>query len=86
MPIAVLKNGQIRPLEPLPVDWQEGQCLRVDLADADDATPDQIDRDFATLASLCANSDPADDERLRQALQQAQCQSKEQVRRHMGLA
>ncbi len=86
MPIAVLQDGQIRPLEPLPLDWQEGQRLRVDRADADDAPLDQVDRDFAALASLCASSDPADDERLREALQQAQRQSKEQVRRQMGLA
>ena len=26
---AVLSHGEIRPLEPLPVDWQEGQPLKV---------------------------------------------------------
>ena len=30
---AVVKGGEIRPLEPLPADWQEGQPLRVDKAD-----------------------------------------------------
>ncbi len=27
---AIMSNGQIRPLEPLPADWQEGQPLRVE--------------------------------------------------------
>ena len=68
MPIAVLKNGEIRPLEPLPTDWQEGQRLRVESLDDDEATPEEIDRDFALLASLCGDSDPGDEDRLSQAL------------------
>jgi hypothetical protein len=85
MPIAVLKNGEIRPLEPLPADWQEGQRLRVESVDDDEATPEQIDRDFALLASLCADSDVADEERLSEALREAHQQAKQQVRRQMGL-
>lgn len=68
MPMAILKNGEIRPLEPLPADWQEGQRLRVETADDDDATPEEIDRDFAQLAALCADSDPADDELMARAM------------------
>ena len=30
---AVVSRGEIRPLEPLPADWQEGQPLRVEKAD-----------------------------------------------------
>jgi len=30
---AVVSNGEIRPLEPLPADWQEGQRLRIETAD-----------------------------------------------------
>jgi hypothetical protein len=86
MPIAILKDGEIRPLEPLPLDWQEGQRLRVESAESDDATTDEIDRDFALLADLCADSDPADESRLTQALQAARDQSKAQVRRQMGLS
>ena len=68
MPMAVLQNGEIRPLEPLPANWQEGQRLRVESLDEGEPTPEQIDRDFALLASLCSDSDPADEERLSQAL------------------
>ncbi len=71
MPIAVLQNGEIRPLEPLPADWQEGKRLRIESLDDDDVTAEQIDRDFALLANLCADSDPAEEEQLQHVLQKA---------------
>ncbi len=85
MPIAVLQNGEIRPLEPLPANWQNGQRLRVETMDDDEATPEEIDRDFALLAKLCADSDSADEERMSQALEDARRQAKAQVRQQMGL-
>ena len=85
MPIAVLQNGEIRPLEPLPGNWREGQRLRVEPAEADEATAEEIDRDFAQLAELCADNEPADEARLAQALLAARDQSKAQVRKQMGL-
>jgi hypothetical protein len=86
MPKAVLKNGEIRPVEPQPREWQEGEHLCVEKAENGDVTAAEIDRDFARLAILCADSDPAEEERLAQALQQAREQSKAQVRRQMGLS
>ena len=83
---AVVSHGEIRPLEPLPADWQEGQRLRVEKADDGEPALEEIDRDFAILASLCETSEPADEEKLERALQEARRQAKEQVRRHMGLA
>ena len=47
---------------------------------------EEIDRDFAALATLCEASEPADEEQLERALGEARRQAKEQVRRHMGLA
>jgi hypothetical protein len=82
---AIVDHGEIRPLEPLPVDWQEGQPLRVEKAEESEMPLEKIDRDFAVLASLCANSEPADEEQLERALQVAHHQAKEQVRRQMGL-
>src|SRR4051812_26720776 len=82
---AVISRGQIRPLEPLPADWQEGQPLRVEKADDDEAPAEQIDRDFAILASLCESSERRDEEQLERALQESRQQAKEHVRRHMGL-
>jgi hypothetical protein len=82
---AVVSGGEIRPLEPLPADWQEGQQLRVEKAEGETSVED-IDRDFAVLATLCEAGEPADEEQLERALQEARRQAKEQVRRHMGLA
>ena len=82
---AIVSRGEIRPLEPLPADWQEGQPLRVEKADDGETSLDEIDRDFAMLASLCQDSEPADEEQLERALAEARRQAKEQVRRQMGL-
>ena len=82
---AVVSRGKIRPLEPLPADWQEGQPLRVEKADGDETPVEEIDRDFAVLASLCAASEPANEDQLSGAAP-ARRQAKEQVRRQMGLA
>ena len=85
MPKAILHTGQIQPVEPLPREWQEGERLRVEKAEDGEPTVDEIDRDFALLAQLCAASDSAEEERLSQALDDARRQSKAQVRRQIGL-
>ena len=82
---AVVSCGEIRPLEPLPVDWREGQPLRIEKADFSEMPVEEIDRDFAVLASLCAESELANEDQLDQALHEARRQAKEQVRRGMGL-
>ena len=83
---AVVSRGEIHPLEPLPADWQEGQPLRIEKADDGEMTVEEIDRDFVVLASLCATSEPTNEEQLEKALHEARREAKEQVRRHMGLA
>jgi hypothetical protein len=83
---AVINAGEIRPLEPLPADWHEGQALRVEKADDGEPSLEEINRDFAIWESLCAASESADEEQLDRALQEARRQAKEQVRRHLGLA
>lgn len=83
---AVVSHGQIRPLEPLPSDWHEGQPLRIDRADESVSSVEAINRDFALLDQLCATSDSENEQLLDQALHQAKQQSKEQVGRHMGLS
>lgn len=82
---AVIHQGQIQALEPLPVDWQEGQALRVEKADVEETPASQIDSDFATLASLCESSDPGDEERLNRAIHEMRQLAKEQMRREMGI-
>jgi hypothetical protein len=82
---AVVQDGEIRPLEPLPADWHDGQTLRIEKEVEVEPSIEEIDRDFAELAALCATSEPADEEQLDRALQDAHRQAKEQVRRQMGL-
>ena len=86
MPRAVLDKGVIRPLEPLPADWRDGEELRVERADVTDLTADEIDRDFAQLAALCCQGNSEEDAKLAAALDEAREQSKQQVRRSMGLS
>jgi hypothetical protein len=82
---AVVNRGEIRPLEPLPADWREGQPLLVEKVDDNDLTVEEIDRDFAVLAKLCSENEPVNEDELERALHEAHEQAKEQVRRHMGL-
>ena len=83
---AIVSHGEIRPLEPLPVDWQEGQRLCIEKADDGETPLEEIDRDFAVLAILCEASEPAEEEQLERALQEARQLAKEQARRRMELA
>lgn len=69
----------------LEINESQLSVVSCQLSDKDEAMPEQIDRDFALLAGLCADSDPADEERLSQALAEAHEQAKQQVRRQMGL-
>jgi hypothetical protein len=82
---AIVSGGVIQPLEPLPPDWHDGQELRVEKADENEMSVGQIDQDFAELALLCADSDPSDEEVVREALEQAHRDAKTHVRRQMGL-
>jgi hypothetical protein len=82
---AIVSHGEIHPLEPLPADWLEGQPLQVDKADDSETPVEEIDRDFAVLTNLCAESEPTNEDQLEQALQDAHRRAKEQVRREMGL-
>jgi hypothetical protein len=81
-----MSHGEIRPLEPLPADWREGQSLQIEKADDSELPVEEIDGDFALLATLCSGSEPADEDQLERALHDAHSQAKDQVRRQMGLA
>ncbi len=62
---AVLSNGVIQPVDPLPPDWPDGQELQVEPAQP--ALPDRVedlDRWYQELESLCAAGDSKDDQRL----------------------
>jgi hypothetical protein len=84
MPKAILKNGVIEPLEPLPPEWADGRELRVESASDDDE-----DRDFdewhRELTALVAKNDPNDIARIDKAIQIADEQAKALVGKQMGL-
>ena len=83
MPRAILRDGVIYPMEPLPPEWADGRELRVE--DAGPETPEDIERHFAELNALCAQGDPEDDKRVQEALDEAKALAKGLVRRSMGL-
>lgn len=81
---AVVRNGTIQPLDPLPHDWSEGQTL---IAEESDAPPDpQILADWEREMEEAARTIPAEEhERLLKALETIEAESKEAVRREWGL-
>jgi predicted DNA-binding antitoxin AbrB/MazE fold protein len=80
---AILEKGIIRPVEPLPLDWRDGQELVVE---ADVATdPTDIDR-WAEQLEAAARAIPAEEhERFLRALEEGEKESKDAVRRAWGL-
>jgi hypothetical protein len=86
---AILRNGVIQPLEPLPAEWQEGLVLRVGPVDDKDVrqrSAEEIDDDFRILEEMSADSEPADEERLMRFLNESRRLGKECMRRQMGLS
>ncbi len=81
---AVVEKGLIRPLEPLPAEWNEGR--EVIVPDADSSPLDDLDQWYRELQGLGpAEYDLGEHERLQAILQEADEQAKAMVRREMGL-
>jgi hypothetical protein len=83
MPKAILKNGLIHPLEPLPTDWAEGQELVVEAVPVDHA--ERADRWYRELEEAVAEIDPEDERRRHEALEALHREAKERARREMEL-
>jgi hypothetical protein len=84
MPKAVLKNGVICPLEPLPPEWEDGRELRVESI-ADEDEDQDIDAWYREFEALVAQNDPHDYARVEQNIRIADEQAKTLVRKQMGL-
>jgi hypothetical protein len=80
---AVLRNGAIVPLEPVPPEWEEGTTL--DVAKADGAGQD-FDAWAALMDRLCADSPGEEEKRMQAAIEEHRSQARAQSRRDMGLA
>jgi hypothetical protein len=76
---AVLKNGTIQPLEPLPANWVEGSELEVEEARRPDS-PEEADRWYQQLEALVAPTNPQDIEIIEATLAEADRQAKALVR------
>lgn len=85
MPRAVLKNGVIYPLEPLPPEWADGQELEVAPARPPEDGPEAIEQWAREMEVLCADSDPEDEARMLAAIEEQRREAKAQARREMGL-
>jgi hypothetical protein len=85
MPRAILKNGVIYPLEPLPPEWADGQELEVEPIQPADESPEAIERWAREMEALCADSDSEDEERMLAAIAEERREAKAQARREMGL-
>lgn len=83
MPRAILKNGVIYPVDPLPAEWVDGQDLLVEAVQPD--PPPADDLWLEALDAMVACNDPEDLARLEAALREADEIAKAQVRRDMGL-
>jgi hypothetical protein len=82
---AVVEHGQIRLLEPMPLEWVEGRELCILLADSDEI-PDGPDTWSLDMDALTAEAnDPEDWARIDATLAEADEQAKAYVGRKMGL-
>jgi hypothetical protein len=79
---AILQHGRIQALEPLPQSWGEGQELEIEAAD----TPSVDDGDWCEEMNHLAAQMPVEEwEQLERNLAQIERESKDDMRREMGL-
>jgi hypothetical protein len=81
---AIIENGQIRPLDPLPLEWTEGQ--RVIVEDAESTSSGDLEEWYRELQELGpAQYEPGEWERVQATLAEADELAKAAVRHQMGL-
>ena len=78
MPRAVLKNGSIVPIDPLPKEWVEGTELEVDQAKPDQSAQ-SLEEWYRELEQMCSENTAADIDQLEAALQNADDRAKQAV-------
>jgi hypothetical protein len=81
---AVVQNGVIHPLDPIPPDWVEGHQLIVE--DASSAPAEDLDAWYYELQKLGpAEYQPDEWQRVQAVMVEADEEAKAEVRRQMGL-
>jgi hypothetical protein len=84
---ALVRNGVIEPLEPLPPDWEDGHEVVVqDLEAPSSSCAEDFDSWSEHMRMLTADlNDPREWQEIDAALAEADRQNKALVRREMGL-
>jgi hypothetical protein len=81
---AIVQNGQVRPLEPLPAEWNEGRHVIVE--DADLTSVEELEDWYRELQRMGpAEYEPGEWQHVQEVLNEADQQAKALVRREMGL-
>jgi hypothetical protein len=81
---AIIQNGEIRPIEPLPADWRDGREVIVE--EAERASTDDLDEWYRELQLLGpAQYEPGERKQVEMLLNEADVQAKALVRLEMGL-
>lgn len=86
MPRAVLKQGVIYPVEPLPTDWNDGTELLVEKSalPGTDRANNPTDAWMDKVEGLAAAISPGDDERLMETVAALRRQDREVAQRKAG--
>lgn len=80
---AVIREGKICPLDPLPEAWTEGEVLEIEHSSV---AQENVEQWLNEMNDLTAElDDPEDWRRLEECLAEQRRRSKEHVRRQMGL-
>ena len=82
---AVVKNGTIHPLDPMPSTWCDGSEVVVEKAE-DQRRSDDIDRWYRKVEESAAAIAREDDQRLEDATNEIRREAKQMARCEMGLA
>jgi len=85
MPRAVVKNGVIVPIDPLPQEWADGRELWVEDSKQSQENNQSLDEWIREVEESAAQADQKDWEEMQATLDVMHKESKEQVRRQMGL-
>ncbi len=85
MPKAIVRNGTIVPLEPLPPEWEDGRELMVEAVDNLEERSREAEEWFREMEAAVALVDPNNAAILEAALREADDLAKKQVRIEMGL-
>lgn len=83
---AIVRDGVIRPVDPLPPEWGEGQELIVNEVESDSLERAELEAWHHELQALGpARYEPGERERIEAMLVDADEQAKAVIRRDMGL-